>query len=164
MDKLKRATNFTRECVLMLVKELDNLDLRTRMSRVALIAGLAFSGTQTALAHSLSYVPTLRHGVPHGIACSFSLPMVMRGAVGASEACDSALRRVFGANLKDGAKRLEEFLAGLDVSAKPQDHGMGLKEWRSQIDLAFEGERGKNFIGERKTFIDLAAAADGTDA
>jgi alcohol dehydrogenase class IV len=28
----------------------------------------------TALAHSLSYDITLRHGTPHGIACSFSLP------------------------------------------------------------------------------------------
>ncbi len=148
----------------MLVKELDNLELRTRMSRAALVAGLAFAGTQTALAHSLSYMPTMRHGVPHGIACSFSLPLVMRGAIGASEACDSALRRVFGAKLEDGADRLEEFLAGLEVSVKAQDHGMSREEWRSQIHLAFEGERGKNFIGERKTFIDLAAAAEGTGA
>ena len=34
----------------------------------ALKAGMAFSNTKTALAHSISYEMTLRHGVPHGIA------------------------------------------------------------------------------------------------
>ena len=47
----------------------------------ALMAGLAFSNTKTALAHSLSYDITLQHGVPHGLACSFSLPLVLAGTV-----------------------------------------------------------------------------------
>jgi len=51
----------------------------------ALFAGLAFSNTKTAIAHSLSYPITLRHGVQHGIACSFSLPMVLRSVHGVDD-------------------------------------------------------------------------------
>lgn len=47
------------------------------MALAALKAGMAFSNTKTALAHSISYEMTLRHGLPHGIACSFTLPMVL---------------------------------------------------------------------------------------
>ncbi|MDQ3028409.1 MAG: iron-containing alcohol dehydrogenase, partial [Pseudomonadota bacterium] len=38
-----------------LLKDLRNRELRTRMARAALEAGMAFSNTKTALAHSISY-------------------------------------------------------------------------------------------------------------
>ena len=63
-------------------------DLRTAMSRASLLAGLAFSNTRTALAHSVSYEMTLRHGLPHGLACSFTLPLVWQLAQGADAARD----------------------------------------------------------------------------
>ena len=70
------------DCLPRLADDLGNVDLRTRMARASLFAGLAFSNTKTALAHSLSYFLTLHHGVVHGIACSFSLPAVMRCVIG----------------------------------------------------------------------------------
>jgi alcohol dehydrogenase len=53
----------------------DPLDLgeRARMQEAALLAGLAISQTRTAIAHSVSYPLTARFGVPHGLACSFTL-------------------------------------------------------------------------------------------
>src|SRR2546427_12299573 len=65
--------------------------------QAALMAGLAFSNTRTALAHSLSYDITLRHGVAHGIACSFSLPLVLEMALGADDQADAALLSIFDA-------------------------------------------------------------------
>ena len=153
----------------LVVEKPDDLGLRTRVSRAALSAGLAFSNTRTALAHSLSYPITLRHGVPHGIACSFSLPMVMRAAIGASTACDTALRRIFGADLEAGSAQLEVFLTGLGVSVDPADHGVVEWDWQVMIDLAFDGERGRNFIGPRSKVtstlaLDQKAAVDETAA
>ena len=130
-----------------LAEDLENLELRTRVAKAALIAGLAFSNTRSALAHEMSYPITLRHGVPHGIACSFSLPLVLRGVAGENRACDSALKRVFGANLLAAAERLEEFLASLGVSVAPADYGLDQKEWLELIRAAFDGERGRNYIG-----------------
>ena len=66
-----------------------------RMALAALTAGLAFSNTRTALAHSISYEMTLRHGLPHGIACSFTLPMVLRARDRRDAERDAVLARVF---------------------------------------------------------------------
>ncbi len=138
------------DCLPELVDELGNLDLRIRIARAATFAGLAFSNTRTALAHSLSYPITLRHGTPHGIACSFSLPMVMRSVIGASAACDTGLQRIFGSNLRAGADRLEEFLVHLGVSVDKADYGIEDGEWRELIESAMIGERGRNFIGSQE--------------
>src|SRR5215475_2071244 len=54
-----------------LARDLGNLELRSQMAMAAMFAGLAFSNTKTAVSHSLSYPITLKHGVQHGIACSF---------------------------------------------------------------------------------------------
>lgn len=50
---------------------------RWQLSSAALLAGLAISGTRTALAHSISYPLTAELGVPHGVACSVTLPELM---------------------------------------------------------------------------------------
>jgi phosphonate metabolism-associated iron-containing alcohol dehydrogenase len=125
----------------------DRVDLRTRIARAALLAGLAFSNTRTALAHSLSYPLTLRHAVPHGLACSFTLPMVMRGAIGIDADCDAALARIFEGDLYGGPDRLCMFLRELGVATNPACYGVGDEEWERLIDDAFAGERGRNFIG-----------------
>ena len=138
----------------VLVDDLDNLDLRSRIARAATLAGLAFSNTKTALAHAVSYPITLRHGTPHGLACSFSLAMVMRSAIGAGEACDSGLRRIFGEDLSAGAERLESFLVSLGVSVDKADYGVEDEEWRALIEAAMSGERGRNFIGSYARVIE----------
>ncbi|MCK5509073.1 MAG: phosphonoacetaldehyde reductase [Desulfobacterales bacterium] len=56
-----------------LKKDLTNLDLRVYLLRASLFAGLAFSNTKTALAHSISYPLTAYFGLPHGLACSLPL-------------------------------------------------------------------------------------------
>ena len=132
----------------------DDLALRARVAQAALFAGLAFSNTKTALAHSMSYPITLKQGTPHGVACSFSLPMVMRSVIGESRACDQALARIFGAELRAGAQALSDFLVGLGVSVDPADYGLGDGEWQDLIDHALNGERGRNFIAPRERVME----------
>jgi phosphonate metabolism-associated iron-containing alcohol dehydrogenase len=141
-----------------LAGDLGNTGLRTRLSRASLFAGLAFSNTKTALAHALSYHLTLHHGVPHGVACSFSLPMVMRSVVGCDPTCDAALRRIFGDDLAAGAARLEDLLRTLGVSPRATDHGIEAADWARLVDNALAGERGKNFIGRRESLVAELAA------
>ena len=97
-------------------------DLRERLATAALQAGLAFSNTRTALAHSLSYDITLSRGTPHGIACSFSLPRIMQLAAGRDPALDALLLSAFGARDIDEA------------------------DWSERIRQALAGARGRNFI------------------
>ena len=145
------------EALPALLDRLDDLGLRTRIARASLFAGLAFSNTKTALAHSLSYYLTLHHGTVHGIACSFSLPAVMRSVIGHDSACDAVLARIFGPDLRKGADNLEALFGKLGVSTRATDYGVTAENWRAAIDDALLGERGRNFIGSREAV--LAAAA-----
>jgi len=141
-----------------LARDLGNLDLRSQMAMAALFAGLAFSNTKTAVAHSLSYPITLRHGVQHGVACSFSLPMILRSVSGATELCDSSLRQIFGPDFVSGAVVLEEFLAKLGVSCNPASYGIERQEWRELVVDSLKGERGKNFAGSKESLLEAATA------
>jgi alcohol dehydrogenase len=132
-----------------LLERLDDVELRARQARASLLAGLAFSNTKTALAHNISYDITLKSGTIHGIACSFSLPTVMRWAMGADPQCDAVLRRIFGPDLEAGAQRLTAFLQGLGVKTDPSVYGVSSSDWARLVDKALEGERGRNFIGRR---------------
>lgn len=132
-----------------LLERLDDVELRARQMRASLLAGMAFSNTKTALAHNISYDITLKSGTIHGIACSFSLPTVMRWAMGAQPECDAALRRVFGPDLEAGAERLGAFLRNLGVSTDPTAYGVSAVEWNRLVGKALEGERGRNFIGRQ---------------
>lgn len=60
------------------LEEPNNVEARKGMQMGSLIAGLAMSTTQTALAHSMSYPFTAYYGMPHGIACSFTLAEVAK--------------------------------------------------------------------------------------
>ena len=131
-----------------LAKDLSARALRYEMAKSALIAGLAFSNTKTALAHSLSYPITLQHGLPHGLACSFSLPMIMASVIGQNPTTDQALKRIFGADLEAGVERFAALLTELGVSIYSKDYGIAREDFRELIAAAFDGERGRNFIGE----------------
>lgn len=140
----------------LLLDRLDDIDLRERMVRASLFAGLAFSNTKTALAHSLSYYLTLHHGTVHGIACSFTLPAILRSVIGKNTDCDAALKQIFGEDLGRGARALDDFLTRLGVSTRATDYGVTPENWLGAINDALLGERGRNFIGSREAI--LAAA------
>lgn len=55
----------------------ENLEQRSYMQYASLLAGLAISQTRTAIAHSISYPLTSSYGVPHGLACSFTLASIL---------------------------------------------------------------------------------------
>lgn len=141
-----------------LADDLGNLDHRTRMARAAMFAGLAFSNTKTAIAHSLSYPITLRHGIPHGIACSFTLPLVIDSVVGKGGLCDASLDRIFDGNLGSAAGKVAMLLERLNVSTNPAAYGVHGDEWDEIVSAAFDGERGKNFIGDKERFMTAAEA------
>ncbi len=135
------------ETLPLLMQDLGNLDLRGRMALAALKAGMAFSNTRTALAHSISYEMTLRHGLPHGIACSFTLPMVLARAIGQRPDRDGVLERALGP-LDAAPQRLASLIEGLGVKTRFADYGVGDAEAEAMVAHALTGARGKNFIAE----------------
>ena len=139
------------EALPRLQKDLCDRDARAMLARGATHAGLAFSNTQTALAHNISYPLTLRHGVPHGLACSFCLPEVMTAAIGVDAACDAALSAIFG-DLAKAPQALRSRLADLGIAGDPAAYGVDATEWKRILADAFDGPRGQNFIGLAQAF------------
>lgn len=79
------AIAFAKEAIELIEQNLHRVldkpkDLKTRaqMQFASYLAGLAISITKTAIAHAISYPLTYRFDVPHGLACSFSIPAVFK--------------------------------------------------------------------------------------
>ncbi|MQR00475.1 iron-containing alcohol dehydrogenase PsrA [Glaciimonas soli] len=138
-------------CLPLLARDLGNKTLRSSMALAAMKAGLAFSNTKTALAHSISYEMTLRYGLPHGIACSFTLPLVLDMAWGERSDRDATLQKAFNSDRKTAVKRLRDFLHQLEVRTEFSDYGVSAQEAQEMIQHAMQGARGKNFIGTKIT-------------
>ena len=145
----------------LLADDLRNADLRERMARASTLAGFAFSNTKTAIAHSLSYPITLRHRVPHGIACSFSLPMIIRSVAGEGGICAEGLSAIFGSDARGAADQLAATLNKLGVVTDHRHYGIDDAEWRELLDLAFDGERGQNFIGSQENLLAVSGLKEG---
>jgi len=109
----------------LLANNLENLEYRTEILKGCMYAGLAFSNTQTAIAHAISYYITAHKGLPHGIACSFSLPMLIDNIIGKYDFIDEAFKEIFG---ELSSNRLREMLKELDISTNFSDYGIDEKE------------------------------------
>jgi alcohol dehydrogenase class IV len=123
-----------------------HFEARTALARASLLAGLAMSHTQTALAHALSYELTLNEKMPHGEACAVWLPMVWELALGASPATDAALARVFDVPPAEGVLYLRGWLESLGVELRDlRDQGESAAG-QARLRQEMRSARGKNFI------------------
>lgn len=102
-----------------LAVDLSSIDHRSKMMMAALHSGLAFSNTQTAVAHAISYYITAHKGTPHGIACSFTLPDIVDTAIGKFPHVDHAFMKIFG---ELNSNYLREVFSTLNVSTHYSDY------------------------------------------
>lgn len=142
------------KCLPVLLTNLGDLELRERMAKAALLAGLAFSNTKTAIAHNISYPLTLEYGHPHGIACSFTLPAILRSMGGIGGFREAALRAIFERDPLSASEWFSHYLSDLGVWADPAKYGVPPADWKRIVDEAFEGERGQNFVGDKSRFLE----------
>jgi phosphonate metabolism-associated iron-containing alcohol dehydrogenase len=127
----------------VLQEQAGNHEARAALARASLLAGMAMSHTQTALAHALSYDLTLNEQLPHGEACAVWLPMVWELALGTTPACDAALARVFEVPAAEGVQYLRGWLHSLDINPRDlRDTAAG----RSTLNQELRSARGRNFI------------------
>ncbi|MBK1733887.1 alcohol dehydrogenase [Halorhodospira abdelmalekii] len=90
--------------------------LRDRLAEASLLAGLCISQTRTALCHSISYPITAHFGVPHGLACAFTAPAVLRYNATVDDgrlrqvACDLFGRRTTAGEFVESFTRLHQSL------------------------------------------------------
>jgi alcohol dehydrogenase len=105
---------------------LRDVQARGAMMQASLLAGLAISQTRTALAHSISYPLTTKFNLPHGIACSFTLPALMKFNAEADDGRLHDLARAVGhADVEDFSDSLAESFAELGVAELFRRHVPG---------------------------------------
>lgn len=103
------ALELANEALPRVLREKQDLQARETMQMASLLAGFAISQTRTALAHSISYPLTSHYGVPHGLACSFTLPAL----IGRFEICEP--HNTYASNL---LKRTRELIESQNLSNK----------------------------------------------
>ena len=76
----EKSTEYAIEAITIILSNVEvlkqnhnDLNVRNKLLEASTKAGLAFSNTKTAAAHSISYPLTIRFDIPHGVASSLSL-------------------------------------------------------------------------------------------
>ena len=115
-----------------LAENLDNVQYRDEVMKACMYAGLAFSNTQTAIAHAMSYYITTHKGVAHGIACSFTLPLLIDNVIGKYNFIDAALMEIFG---ELSSKKIRELFVFLGIKINFEDYKINLMEIIDNIDM-----------------------------
>jgi alcohol dehydrogenase len=93
-------------------------DARAQMMQASTLAGLAISQSRTALAHAISYPLTANFNLPHGLACSFTLPILLKfNAVTDDGRLSELARRLGYAGIDDFSQGLTELFGELGVGA-----------------------------------------------
>lgn len=127
-----------------LVLDPKNIHFREKMMEASFLAGLAISQTRTALAHSISYPLTSYYGLPHGFACSFTLPEILK----------------FNAETDDG--RLKQLASSLDYETLDSFY-LGLISLFEKIHLKEHLKKYINKLKEIEKFADLMITPSRSD-
>ena len=122
---------------------LQCLEYRENMMKASMYSGLAFSNTQTAIAHAISYYITTHKHVPHGIACSFTLPMLIDKAIGEYDFIDRAFVEIFG---ELSSRKMRDLLDRLNVPTNFEDYGVSAKDLKALKSSLSENQRAGNSL------------------
>jgi alcohol dehydrogenase class IV len=139
-----RSARMVLQTLPALLKSPQDTGLREQMSQASVLAGLAMSQTQTALAHALSYDLTLHEKLPHGHACAVWLPMVLDIAAASSPQVQDDLAHVFDCRWHQAREHLSNWLQSLGIAPRElRQNPNGLY----QLQQALASPRGRNFVG-----------------
>lgn len=133
-----------------LLNDLENQNLRNIMAEVSLLAGLAISQTRTSLCHSISYPMTAHFGVPHGLACAFTMPSVLRHNLAYD---DGRLKRLEAALDASGSpnisllRRFEDFIRFVGVHEEVKLQVPSLEVLTGLVDEMYTPGRADNNLG-----------------
>jgi len=126
-----------------LSNDLQNIERRSNLMKACMYAGFAFSNTQTAIAHAISYYITTHKNIDHGIACSFTLPKLIDNIIGQYDFIDDALQEIFG---ELSSNKLRSLLEDLNVSTKFSSYDCSDKDIKILEDYLSNNERAKNSL------------------
>jgi len=148
------SDHFAFESIKLIEKNMDMLTdtipvkARKELILASMYAGLSFSNTKTAAAHSISYPLTLRYGIPHGIACSMPLfPLLKINRKGIEDKLVKLFMNCRSRNIEEFEQRIKEAVAG-KVLFSLSEFGVNEDELDGLVGESFTKERMANNIIE----------------
>ena len=145
------------EALPLVMSEPASVEYRSRMLFGSLLAGLAFSNTKTAAAHSLSYPMTLYFGVIHGQASGITLPALLRFNADASlDRMTQLAKAVGGSSVESGARRIQVLLQRVGLKTSLADLGIDA----AGIDLCVKEGYTPDRAGHNLRDLDAAGLRD----
>jgi alcohol dehydrogenase len=128
------AVNLVCDNLPLVLADPTDIVARKNLQVAATSAGLAISITKTALAHAMSYPITMQFGVPHGLACSFTLLSILN-TFGSDKLNLSA----------DLADKVTQLLTSLDLS-KELELFVDWTTLTNQLNIDLDPSRAGNFL------------------
>lgn len=114
-----RAISLALEALPALHQNLSNPVARDKMAEASLLAGLCINQTRTAICHSISYPLTAHLGVPHGVACAFTMGEVLSLCVEQTPSLFDTVIRATGHRSAEALRdEIRALLLHLGVAAK----------------------------------------------
>lgn len=114
----------------------NDVNARAAMQNASVLAGLAISQTRTAIAHAISYPLTSHFGVPHGLACSFTLPKIIEDYIHVCK--DESLINLM--------RSVQSMLKGLSLNSRVHEYATEAKILELSGEM-FHPERAGNYLG-----------------
>jgi alcohol dehydrogenase len=119
-----RALQLSMQALPAVKNEPGNIEVRSALLQASTLAGLAISQSRTALAHAISYPITANFNLPHGLACSFTLPALLRFNAQADDGRLADLARSLGYHTPVAlADALSDLFATLEIGTYLRKYG-----------------------------------------
>ena len=112
----------------------------------SMLAGLTISNAQTTAVHAVSYPITVFYGVPHGLACSFLLPAMIRfnSEAIAPDKEQRLLENLGAVSMGHMAESVELLQSKLELPGRLSDVGIGSGEISKIVDNGYRPDRMAN--------------------
>jgi len=148
-----QSTQYAIQAIGMLLENVEGLkqdfgdiQIRRKLLKASNIAGLAFSNTKTAAAHSISYPLTSLYNIPHGIAAS--MPLLPLITINQNAIEDQLCQIRINLNLKNNSalKDLIAEIPGDLIKFNLRDWGVGRDDLQKLVQHSFTKGRMDNNI------------------
>jgi alcohol dehydrogenase class IV len=144
------AIKIVLEVLPKLIKDLDSREYRIKQAKASVLAGWAFSQTQTASAHALSYPLTLFHKIPHGYACSITLGAMFEYNFHKVKAELEEVLYIFQKRYGTSTSTFNDcflrFLEDCNISCHLRDYGVTSADISRLVSNAFHPDRFNNMV------------------
>ena len=147
------SDSFAIQAVTLIMSNLDRMvepipvEVRESLLLASAYAGLAFSNTKTAAAHSISYPLSAHFGIPHGIACS--MPLRPLAEINLPEIPDQWVALSKQIRVNDSSQLWEQVEGAINerVPYRLRDYGVQESDLDWILELTFAKDRmGNNIV------------------